>query len=117
MTDNPEKLQIIETIERLQQSYSNIKIFTAVPMGVILILYFFTFGMLIDKGMDGVLTFEIVTTILFVLYFIFINQAAFAILKLLNRKKSQHNDVLSLMRVSDLALRPDALSDIIVSRR
>ena len=117
MTDNPEKPQIIETIERLQQSYSNIKIFTAVPMGVILILYFFTFAMLIDKGMNGVLMFEIVTSILFVLYFIFINQAAFSILKFLNRKKSQYNDVLSLMSVSDLALRPDALSDIIASRR
>jgi uncharacterized membrane protein (DUF485 family) len=117
VTNTPENNQTIETIERLQQSYSNIKIFTAVPMGVLLIVYFFTFGMLIDKGMDGALMFEIVTSILFVLYFIFINQSAFAILKYLNRNKPQYKDVLTLMTVSDLAMKPDALSVIIENRR
>ena len=117
MTGKSENTQTVELIEKLQQSYSNIKIFTAVPMGVLLIVYFFSFAMLIDKGMHGALMFEIITSIIFVLYFIFINQAAFAILKFLNRKKVKYNDVLSIIDESDLALKSDALSVLVESRR
>jgi len=108
---------VIESLESLQHSYSNIKIFTAVPMGVLMILYFFSFAMLIDKGMKGALMFEIVTSILFVLYFVYINRAAFIILKFLNRKKTVYSDLLSLMTVSELAMKPDALAGLIESRR
>ena len=34
---------IINAIEQIQKSQSNIKIFTAVPMGIIMILFFFSF--------------------------------------------------------------------------
>ena len=117
MTDTTDSNQISQAVERLQQSYSNIKIFTAVPMGVLLILYFFSFAMLIDKGMNAALWFEIITSVLFVIYFIFINRAAFAILKFLNRNNSQNSDILALMSVSELLMKPDALSDIIANRR
>ena len=117
MTDNSEFNQNIELIERLQQSYSNIKIFTAVPMGVLMILYFFSYAMLIDRGMTGILMFEIVTSILFVLYFIYINQTAFVILKFIHRNRSQLSAMLSLMNASDLTMKADALNSIIESRR
>lgn len=117
MKDTTDSNQISQAVESLQQSYSNIKIFTAVPMGVLLILYFFSFAMLIDKGMNAALWFEIITTVLFVIYFIFINRAAFTILKFLNRNNSQNSDILALMSVSELLMKPEALSDIIASRR
>lgn len=117
MTEESELEQTVEVIERLQQSYSNIKIFTAVPMGVLLIIYFFTFAQLIDKGMNAALWFEIITSVLFVLYFIFINQAAFVILKLLKGNKPEYRQVLSVIKVADLSMKPDALSEIIESRR
>ena len=117
MTDTSTLNQNIELIERLQHSYSNVKIFTAVPMGVLMILYFFSYAMLIDRGMTGILMFEIVTSILFVLYFVYINQAAFVLLKFLHRRKPHLNDMLSLMNASDLAMTADALNEVIESRR
>ena len=117
MTQDSNSTQDIELIERLQQSYSNVKIYTAVPMGVLMILYFFSYAMLIDRGMNGALIFEIVTSILFVLYFIYINQAAFVILRFIHRKKSQLSDMLSLMNASDLAMNAETLSNVIESRR
>ena len=117
MTEKTDNELISQAIENLQQSYSNIKIFTAVPMGILLILYFFSFATLIDKGMNTALWFEIVTSILFVIYFIFINKAAFFILKILNRNKSPNRDILSLMNVSELSMQPEALSDVIASRQ
>lgn len=117
MTDNSKSHQNIELIERLQQSYSNVKIFTAVPMGVLMILYFFSYAMLIDRGMTGALMFEIVTSVLFVLYFIYINQAAFVVLKFIHRNKPQLKEMLSLVNASDLAMKADALNAVIESRR
>lgn len=117
MTQDSNSTQDIELIERLQQSYSNVKIYTAVPMGVLMILYFFSYAMLIDRGMNGALIFEIVTSILFVLYFIYINQAAFVILRFIHRKKPQLSDMLSLMNASDLAMNAETLSNVIESRR
>ena len=106
-----------QTIEALQQSYSNIKIYTAVPMGVVLILYFFTFATLIDKGMQGILAFEIITSILFVFFFIFMNRAAFFLLKIRYKNKPPFSQALLLMEFSDLAMKPEALSSAIDSRR
>lgn len=117
MTNSSDNFQASEIIENLQQSYSNIKIFTAVPMGVLMILYFFSFATLIDRGMNGLLWFEIITTILFLIYFIAINKAAFVILKFLSRRNAHKSEILSLMDVSELSMKPEALSDIIESRR
>lgn len=116
MSENQNSTQVTETIEALQQSYNNIKIFTAVPMGVILLLYFFTFAMLVDKGMHGALMFQIITAVLFVFYFIFINQAAFVILKLLKKNKTQYREILPLMQAPDLSMEPEALTAKIESR-
>lgn len=117
MSENQNSNQKTDAIESLQQSYSNIKIFTAVPMGVLLIVYFFSFAMLIDRGMHGMLMFEIITSVLIVFYYIFINRAAFAILKILYKNKSPYNDLLSLMQVTEVNMKPDALLQIIESRR
>jgi len=117
VSDKSNSTNIIESLESLQRSYSNIKIYTAVPMGVLMILYFFSFAMLIDKGMNSALMFEIVTSILFVLYFVYINRAAFAILKFLNRNKSVRSNLLSLMDGNELAMKSDALAGLIESRR
>lgn len=117
MINSSDDIQASQVIESLQQSYSNIKIFTAVPMGVLMILYFFSFATLIDKGMSGLLWFEIITSIVFLIYFVFINRAAFAILKILCRKNSRKREILALMDVTELSMKPEALSDIIESRR
>jgi hypothetical protein len=111
---NPE---MIETIESLQNSLSNIKVFTVVPMGVLLILYFFSFATAIDRGMHGLLVFEIVTTVLFVFAIIFINKVAFVLLKMRYKNKVPFNSVLPYVNSSDLAARPEDIYKAVESRR
>ena len=111
---NPE---MIDTIESLQNSLSNIKVFTVVPMGVLMIVYFFSFATAIDRGMYGVLVFEIVTTILFVFAIIFINKFAFMLLKMRYKNKAPYNSVLAYVDYSDLAGKPEEVSKAIENRR
>jgi len=112
--ENPE---MIDTIESLQNSLSNIKVYTVIPMGVLMILYFFSFATAIDRGMYGVLVFEIVTTILFVFAIIFINKFAFALLKMRYKNKAPYSSVLAYVDYSDLDGKPDEISQTIESRR
>ncbi|MCI0504909.1 MAG: hypothetical protein L0Z73_02245 [Gammaproteobacteria bacterium] len=111
---NPE---MIETIESLQNSLSNIKVFTVVPMGVLLILYFFSFATAIDRGMYGLLVFEIVTTVLFVFVIIFINRVGFALLKMRYKNMPPFDRVLPFVEYSDLTARPEDIYKTVESRR
>jgi len=109
--------KLIETIESLQNSLSNIKVFTAVPMGVMLILYFFSFATAIDRGMYGLLTFEIVTTILFIFAIIYINKVSFVLLKMRYKNKAPFNSVLPYVDYSDLSGKPEDIFNTVESRR
>lgn len=84
----------LSAIEHMQNTQGNVKVFSAIPMGVLMILYFFSYATLVDKGMTGALMFEIVTTILFLLALIYLNQVSFVVVKYLYRNKRPHRDLL-----------------------
>ena len=86
---------IISAIEQIQKSQSNIKIFTAVPMGIIMILFFFSFATLIDQGMMGALYMEIGSTILFILALIFLNKISFFFVKFLYNSRKLHSSIIA----------------------
>ena len=106
-----------ETIESLQNSLSNIKVFTVVPMGIMLILYFFSFATAIDRGMYGLLAFEIVTTILFIFAIIYINKVSFVLLNMRFKNKAPFNSVLPYVDYSDLSGKPDDILNLVENRR
>jgi len=88
---------IIDAIEQIQKSQTNFKIYTAVPMGVIMILYFFSFASLIDNGMMAALYVEIVTTILFILALIYLNKVSFVLVKIWYKSRKFHSDIIKKM--------------------
>ncbi|MGD8558509.1 MAG: hypothetical protein PVG89_11150 [Gammaproteobacteria bacterium] len=108
---------IIEAIETLQQSQSNIKVFTAIPMGVLMILYFFSFATLIDRGMYAMLAFEIVTTVLFVAALIYLNRVSFVLLKMRYKNKPPYKEVLSCVSYTELAQDANKVSQTVESCR
>ena len=91
----------LDIITRLQSSNSNIKIFSVVPMGVMMIIYFFTFATLIDRGMFGALAFEIITTVIFFLAIININRWPLTILRWRYRNRQPYNQLLIYMQSDD----------------
>ena len=86
---------IINAIEQIQKSQNNIKIFTAVPIGIIMILFFFTFASLIDHGMMGVLYIEIGSTILFILALIYLNKISFFLVTSMYNSRKLHSSIIS----------------------
>ena len=83
--------------------------YSAISMGMILIVYFFTFAMLVDKGYKSILLFEIVTSIIFFASFFFLNKIAFHITRLLYRNRQPHSNIMRMLRPSDITRKPEEL--------
>ena len=79
---------VAQDILRLQNKLSNMKTFIGVAMGMLMIIYFFTFATLIDHGLKGAVYFELFSSIAFIFGFIFLNRLGYW---LLLRRFSSHS--------------------------
>lgn len=78
-------------------------------MGVLMILYFFTYATLIDHGLTGFLFFEIVTSILFLMALIFLNPLSFALVKLMYGRRQPYQSILQQLSPSSIVKPADQL--------
>jgi hypothetical protein len=100
----------IAAIERLQNIQSNIKVYAGISMGMLLILYFFSYAMLVDKGMTGALMFELITAILFVLALIYLNQVSFFVLKRLYRNRKPYRELFHYLTAKNIGDKAEDLA-------
>lgn len=105
--------EITQAIEKIQNTQNNIKVFTAIPMGLLLIVYFFSYATLIDHGYSGFLVFEIITSILFVLAFIFLNSLSFHVVKWIYRKHSPHKEIIQQLTPETIVKPAESLCNAI----
>lgn len=96
-------------IKKIQNTQNNIKIFTAVPMGVLMIGYFFSYATLIDHGLTGFLFFEIISSILFVLAFIFLNPLSFFAVRLIYGNREPYASLLVKLSPDILVKEPEKI--------
>ena len=99
-----------QNIEKIQNTQNNIKIFTTVPMGILLLLYFFSFAQLIDHGFTSLLMIEIVTSILFVLAFIFLNSWTFQVVKVIYKNRSPYQEIMQQLTADNISKPAEQLS-------
>lgn len=99
----------IAAIERLQNILGNIKVITGIAIGTVLLLYFFSYAMLVDQGMSGALWFEVVTTVLCVLGLVYLNSVAFFMLKTLYQRRKQYRDVFPVLTAGNIGNKAEDL--------
>lgn len=97
MTDNQ-----LETIKTLQESQKNIKIWIGAIMGVILILFFFTFAMFVDKFPPAFFIVETIITLIIFPSFFMLNRISFAILRMTKGRKEEFKAILAKMHRDDV---------------
>lgn len=100
-----------EAIQKLQNVQNNIKIAIAVPAGLLLIVYFFTYAMFLDQGIHRMVWFEMITSGVLVLSLIKINRLSFVLLRLWYRNKSPHKEFLNKVSAADLTRAAQELVD------
>ncbi|HFE38854.1 MAG TPA: hypothetical protein ENK06_10625 [Gammaproteobacteria bacterium] len=102
MTDNQ-----LDNIKTLQESQKNIKIWIGTIIGVIFLIFFFTFAMLVDKFPPIFFIIEsIITLILFPCLFI-LNRISFAILKLKKGRKPAYKSLIKNLSRDDVDKKPE----------
>jgi Kef-type K+ transport system membrane component KefB len=92
----------IETLQKIKKTHGRIAVVAGVVMGVALSSYFFTFGMLIDKGATGALWFQLITMVLFIFGLIFLKRLALFITRLVLAANADCRRILKGMTLADL---------------
>lgn len=88
--------------DKIRTAHERIAITLGIAIGVILSSYFFTFGMLIDRDAGGLLWFQIITSVLFVLALFRLKRVAFFLTKLILGFKADYRRALQGMTLADL---------------
>lgn len=106
----------LDIIRAIQNTQRKISIITGFTMGILLIVYFFTFAMLIDKGYSFLLKFEIVTTVIFVIAFFFLNKLSFQLTRLVYMRQPVYGQLLSKLKSGDINKTPEEVQTDIAKR-
>ena len=102
--------QLIERISDIQKKQTKYKMIIGSTIGVIFLIYFFTFAMFVDKFPPIFFLVELVTTpILFALFF-FLNRISFAIVKGGFEKQDTYRDVIAKMTQNDIDVKPEKIA-------
>jgi len=103
-----EKIQAIAAIHKTQRRISTI---SGITMGMIMSVYFFTFATLLDRGLFGALLFEIITSIGFIIAFLFLNPLSFRLTRLIHGRR--HAALLEQLSPTDINKTPEQLCESI----
>ncbi len=106
----------LEFLTKIQKTQNNICLYSAVTMGMVLIIYFFTFAMLVDKGYKLILTIQVITSIIFFISFFYLNRIAFFVTRLLFQKKTPHGEIIRYLNADDMSKQPEELLNILGSK-
>jgi len=91
-----------ENIVKIQNSQKNIKITLGSVMGIILILFFFSFAMLVDKFPPIFFTIETIITIIIIPCYFMLNRISFFLLKMLKGRKAEFKNIIAGMTHDDV---------------
>jgi len=99
----------LAALQRIKNTQNNISTYAAIFMGSLMVIYFFTFAMLIDRGHSLALIIEIFTTVLFTCAFFFLNKLAFHATRLWYLGRRPYQEILSCLTPADMGLQGEEL--------
>ncbi|MFQ5487518.1 MAG: hypothetical protein ACE5ET_03610 [Gammaproteobacteria bacterium] len=105
----------LQALQRLHKIQNTIATTLAITMGTLMVTYFFTFAMLIDKGYHGALLLEVITSILFIIAFFFLNQLSFRIIRLIYGQRKPYAELLRQLTPCDAGLSPQQVLERIMN--
>lgn len=102
--------EAVNVARALKKTHENITVGIGITIGFILIAYFFSFAALIDHMKPGFVTFQVITTVLFVLCLVYLKRVAFFFTKLKFGKKQPYFSVLTRLTSQDFEQDEDTLA-------
>jgi hypothetical protein len=92
----------IDIINTVKKAHENIMVVTGVLIGILLIVYFFTFAQFFDRGYMAVVYFQAVTSVMLVVALFFLKRIAFVFIRMIYGRRDAYQPFLSAIVASDL---------------
>jgi len=90
-----------EAIVRIKKIQENIAVVVGVIIALTLSVYFFTYAMLVDKGLEGMIWAQGLSAIAMLLILIYLKQVSFFLARLWLGRKAEYKDALASLAASD----------------
>lgn len=84
-------------VQRLKAAYERIMTVTGVAMGILMVLYFFTFAQFIDRGYTGVVWFQAISSVAMVIALFMLKRLSFFLLRLFYGRRAYYGSLLAVM--------------------
>jgi hypothetical protein len=97
----------LEAIRQIKKTLENFMISIGILSGVILILYFFTYGALVDAVGSSLIWFEVITSIMVLFVLLFLKRVCFFLTRL--KLGRRYSAVFGQLILADLTLGDEAL--------
>ncbi len=99
MSDQP------DIIDRLRKTQENIAVVIGVIIALTLSIYFFTYAMLVDKGLSGLLWTQGLSAIAMVLMLIYLKPVSFLLARIWLGRRADNRRALESVSLSDIGRR------------
>ncbi len=99
----------LNAIAQIRKTLENFMVVIGILIGTILLIYFFTYGALVDSPTSSLIWFEVVTSVLLVLVLVFLKRVCFFLTQLKLGRRAEYRALLARLQPEDLALDEQAL--------
>lgn len=97
------------TLTQIKKTHENFMVSMGILIGTILVVYFFTYGALVDSVTSSLIWFEVVTSVLMVLALVFLKRVCFFFTRFKLGRRTGYSEVLAKLSAADLSLDEDVL--------
>jgi len=94
----------LSAIQQIKKTLENFMISIGILSGVILLVYFFTYGALVDAVGSSLIWFEVATSIMVLFVLLFLRRVCFFLTQLKLGRRADCSVVLKKLTLADLAL-------------
>lgn len=91
-----------EALERIKKTQENIAVVMGTVFALTLCIYFFTYAMLVDKGLSGLLWTQFISAILMLLMLIQLKRVSFFLTRLWLGRKAELRDAFAGLTHKDI---------------
>ena len=99
----------LNAIQQIKKTLENFMVSVGILSGMILLVYFFTYGALVDSVGSFLIWFEVVTSIMVLFVLLFLRRVCFFLMRLKLKRRVDCSAVLKKLTLVDLALDENAL--------
>lgn len=101
---------ISSAITQIKKTHENFMVSLGILAGTILVIYFFTYGALVDSKTSSLIWFEVITSVMMLFVLLYLRRVCFFLTRLKLGRREGYAAVFGKLVVADLSLDEEALA-------